>query len=320
MANDPVSLDVSEPPRLLEAERKQMRLGVVDLESRVPGEHLVRVVWAMVERLDLSKWHAAIRSRGTQAGRPAIDPKILVTLWLQACLEGIGSAREIERRCERDDVYRWICGGVTMNHHTLSDFRVGNEKAIDDLMQQVIGMMLHKGVIRLKRVAADGTRVRACAGAASFRRDRSLRESFEKAQEHLERVKQQTEEEDGNERERAAQRRAIEEKVDRMMEAFKELESLKEIKKTPQAKKDARVSTTDPQARVMKMSDGGFSPAYNVQLSVDTESRVIVGVRVTNQGADSDQGVPTLEDVQRRTGKPSRGIPRGCRICDPEDG
>ncbi len=202
MANDPVSFDVSEPPRLLEAERKQMRLGVVDLESRVPGEHLVRVVWAMVERLDLSKWHAAIRSRGTQAGRPAIDPKILVTLWLQACLEGIGSAREIERRCERDDVYRWICGGVTMNHHTLSDFRVGNEKAIDDLMQQVIGMMLHKGVIRLKRVAADGTRVRACAGAASVRRDRSLRESFEKAQEHLERVKQQTEEEDGNERER----------------------------------------------------------------------------------------------------------------------
>src|SRR5437867_9735483 len=180
-------------PGLVTADRRQRQLRPLGLESLLPPEHRARAVWAVVEQLDLSAFYDAIVARGSEPGRPAIDPQILVALWLYATSEGVGSARELARLCEAHDAYRWLCGGVAVNHHTLSDFRVGHEAALDELMTQVLAVMLHRGLVRLERVAQDGTRVRASAGASSFRREKSLRAWLEAAQAQVVRVKQEAE-------------------------------------------------------------------------------------------------------------------------------
>lgn len=170
---------IVEPARVLEADRKQIRMAAVDMEELLPPDHRARSIWDAVGGLDLSAFYREIVARGSAPGRPAVDPKILVALWLYATTEGIGSARHVARLCERDDAYRWICGGVSVNHHLLSDFRVMREGELDELLTQVIAVMMHQGLVTLKRVAQDGMRVRASAGAASFRREESLRACLE---------------------------------------------------------------------------------------------------------------------------------------------
>ena len=293
------------PPRVQQANRRQMEWRACDLESMLPQDHRARAIGSAVEKLDLSRFYDAIDARGSRPGRAAIDPKILVTLWLYATREGVGSARELARLCEEHDAYRWILGGVSVNHPTLSDFRVNHKGALDELMTQVLAVLMHHGVVTLKRVAQDGMRVRASAGAASFRREKSLTKCMELAKEHVEAVKRQAEEPDTQRsaRKRAAAERAAREREERVSRAMAELPKVREVKKDEEAKANARVSTTDAEARVMKMADGGFRPAYNVELATDTESRVIVGVEVINVGNDMGQVEPMLEDVEERTGK-----------------
>jgi hypothetical protein len=216
----------------------------------------------------------------------------------------VGSAREIARRCETDDAYRWICGGVSVNHHTVSDFRVGHPEALDELMTQVLAVLTHAGLVELRRTAQDGMRVRASAGAASFRREKSLQACLAAAREQVEQTKREAEQPDTGRtaRERAAAERAARARENRVARALAELPKVRAVKETDQAKEQARVSTTDPEARVMKMGDGGFRPAYNVQLATDTASRVIVGVGVTNAGSDAGQMGPMLTDIAQRTG------------------
>src|SRR5437667_4945884 len=173
------------PPRVVTADRRQIQLRPLDLESLLPPEHRARAIWAMVEQLALGKFYDTIVARGSEPGRPAIDPKVLVALWLYATSEGVGSARELARLCEAHDAYRWLCGGVRVNHHTLSDFRVEYGAALDALLTQVLGVMLHQGLVRLERVTQDGMRVRASAGAASFRREATLRRCVEAAREQV---------------------------------------------------------------------------------------------------------------------------------------
>src|SRR5256885_4519655 len=180
-------------PRIVTANRAQLQLRPQDLESLLPADHRARALWMVVDRLDLSRFYAAIQARGSDPGRPAIDPKVLAALWLYATSEGVGSARELARLCEAHDAYRWLCGGVAVNHHTLSDFRVGHEQALDALMTQVLAVLLRQGLVKLTRVAQDGTRVRASAGASSFRREKSLRACLEAAQAQVARVKQEAE-------------------------------------------------------------------------------------------------------------------------------
>ena len=284
-------------------ERFQVELRPSSLDELLPEDHRARVIWTAVERLNLSSFYAAIQARGSSPGRPAIDPRILVALWLYATSEGVGSARELERLCAAHDGYRWICGGVSVNHHTLSDFRVAHAAALDDLMTEVLTVLLHGGLVSLERVAQDGMRVRASAGAASFRRQRSLRKCLKAAREQVEQVKQHADQPDPRRsaREQAAAQRSAREREERVARAMAELAKVRAAKKTPEAQKQARASTTDPEARVMKMSDGGFRPAFNVQLATDTKSRVIVGVRVTNAGTDMGQVEPMLEEIERRT-------------------
>jgi transposase len=289
-------------PRFETAQRDQIELRPCDLEALLPPDHAARLVWRFVEGLDLSAFYAAIRAREGRAGRPAIDPKILVALWLYATMDGVGSAREVDRLCERHDAYRWLRGGVSVNYHTLSDFRVAHQAALDDLLTQSIASLRYRGIVTLARVAQDGTRVRGSAGAGSFRREATLDACLREARQQVERTAKQTDAAVPA-RTAAAQQRAAADRLARVEEALAQLPTVAALKaKQGKPPREARVSTTDPEARVMKMADGGYRPAYNVQLATDVDSRIIVGVRTLNSGSDQSQLGPMLDALAQRLG------------------
>jgi transposase len=302
-------------PRVLVAERNQIELRAVDLEATLGPDHAARDVWAFVERLDLSALYAEIGSVEGRAGRAAIDPKILMALWLYATLDGVGSGREIERLTQVHDAYRWICGGVNVNHHTLSDFRCARVEILDQLLTHSVAVLMEQGLVKLERVAQDGMRVRASAGAASFRRRSTLERCIEEARAQVEALKREIEADPdaSNRHRRAARERAAEERQKRVAQALAELaeiEKQKNKKRLPKKDKETeeqhakrtepRASSTDPEARVMKMADGGFRPAYNVQFSTATDTQLIVGVDVCNIGSDLGQLPPMLAQVEQR--------------------
>jgi transposase len=302
----PADLDVAEEaeaaPRLRTANRRQVQLRPVDLESLLAPDHDARAMWLALERLDLGGFYAGILARGSTPGRAATDPQILLCLWLYATSQGVGSARQLARLCDEHDAYRWICGGVSVNHTMLAEFRVGHGPALDELMTQLLGVFLERGLVTLHRVAQDGTRVRAAAGAGSFRREKALKDFLKQARLQIQHVTKLADEDPSRSHERAAQDRAAKDRLDRIERALKRLpEAQRQLKKQHA---EARVSTTDPDARVMKMADGGFRPAFNLQFATDADSRVIVGVGVTNSGSDMGQLTPMLDQVVARLAQP----------------
>lgn len=292
-------------PRLLRPNREQTVLRPLYLESLLDQGHRARLVWGYVERQDLSKLIEAIKARGSNPGRAAIDPRILFALWLYATLEGVGSGREIARLILEHDAYRWICGGVSVNYHALNDFRSDNEGLMNELLTSNVTALAAAGAISLKRVAQDGMRVRADAGAASFRRQTSLEEHLKEASELVQTLKAQAQSDPGltSRRAQAAQLRAAKEREERISAALKQLPEVAEVKKRNGSKDEPRASTTDADARVMKMGDGGFRPAFNVQFATTCEDQVIVGMDVVNIGSDMAQLAPMVEQVEQRLGK-----------------
>ena len=258
--------------------------------------------------------YTPIRVATDTPGRAATDPKVLLALWLYATTEGVGSARHLERLCNEHDAYRWLRGGVPVNYHMLADFRVGHGEALDELMTQLLAVLLKEGLADLDGVAQDGMRVRASAGQSSFRREKSLKKCLEKAQKQVERLALEREHPDPRKgrREEAARERAAREREERVEEALRQLPQVQAVKERQKRKAgkeraakvtEARVSTTDPEARVMKMPDGGFRPAYNVQLATDVSSGIVMGVSVINDGTDQGEALPMVEQVVRRTGR-----------------
>jgi transposase len=300
---------MDEEVRLREPNRKQLILHAVDYQTLIGAEHPARAIWRVLESLELSRFCAPIKAREHVAGRDASDPRMLLALWLYGLSEGVNSAREIARLSTEHAAYRWLCGGVSINYHLLSDFRSGHGAALDELFGQVLGLLLDQRLISLSRVAQDGTRVRASAGAASFRRKTRLKACVRAARHHLELLKAETERDPTacSARQRAAELRAArdyEQRCQRAVDRLAELGAHKAAAKNhPQRKTETRVSTTDPEARVMKMADSGFRPAYNLQFATDTESRIIVGVGASSAGTDSQQLEPMLAEIERRTGK-----------------
>ena len=291
--------------RVLMPNRLQLELRPSDLESLLPEGHRARSVWGYVERQDLSAMYEPIKSVEGGAGRTAIAPEILYALWLYATLEGVGHARALERLTQSHDAYRWICGGVQVNYHTLSDFRADHGEALDGLLTDSIASLMAVGAVKLKRVAQDGMRVRASAGAGSFRRKGRLESCLEQAREQVAALKKQLEEDPGamSRRSQAARERAVREREERIEKALERLPELARIKqKQGKDGGEARASTTDAQATVMKMGDGGFRPAYNAQYATDSESQVIVGADVVTAGSDLGQLVPMVEQVSERCG------------------
>ncbi len=299
---------MDEDVRLREPNRKQLLLQPVDYETLISAEHPARAIWRVLEGLDLKRFWAPIKARENTPGRDATDPRILLGLWLYGLSEGVNSAREIARLSVEHAAYRWLCGGVSVNYHTVSDFRAGQGAALDELFTQVLALLMHEHLITLSRVAQDGTRVRASAGAASFRRKARLKACVGAARAHLERLNAEAAQDPTqcSVRRRAAELRAGREYEQRCQRAVARLAELgahkAEAKNHPQRNTQTRISTTDPEARVMKMSDGGFRPAYNLQFATDTESRIIVGVGASNAGTDSQQLTPMLAEIERRTG------------------
>jgi transposase len=297
-------------PRLLYANRAQGEIRDDSLEQLLPPEHPVRDVWQFVESLDLSAIMAQIRSVPGHPGTPAIDPRILMALWLQATIDGVGSSRKLAELCELHLVYRWLCGGVEVGYHTLADFRTGHGAVLDEILTRTVAVLLHEGLIHLQRVAQDGMRVRASAGASSFRRQKTIDRCLEQAKQQVDALRSQADEDAGaaSRREQAARQRAATERLARLTAAQGELAKLQEVNAAqPKCRqKDAsevRASTTDSEARKMKMPDGGFRPAYNVQFATTTEGGVIVGVDVTNEGTDGGQMTPMREQIEERFGQ-----------------
>jgi transposase len=293
-------------PRLRIARRQQLALEVVDLDSLIPDDHPARLLSSAVECLDLELFYAPVRAREGGPGRAATDPKLLVCLWLYATADGVGSARELDRLCRDHAAYRWLCGGVTVNHHLLSEFRVGHEAALDELLCEVLGKLMAAGLVTLRRVAHDGMRVRASAGAASFRRKKRLKEFVGEARAHVKALKASIHDPNTLTRREAARLRAAEDRQRRVEAALARMPEAEETKRRStnpkEREKEPRVSTTDADARVMKMGDGGFRPAYNIQLSTDVDSRFIVGVQVSTVGSDGQLMPPAIDDIERRLG------------------
>ena len=296
-----------EAPRLVEANREQTRLVVMDLEGLLAGDHQARAVWAFVSRLDLNEFHERIKSREGSAGRPAIDPQILLGLWILATLDGVGAAREIERLSQEHLAYRWMCGGVNVNHHTLSDFRNVSSDLLNGLLTQTVAALLSEGLVEMSRVAHDGMKVRAAAGGSSFRRRERLETFKRMAREQIELLTREIDDQSGagSRREQSARKRSAESRERRVERALEELAKAEKQQRTKDPKrkaKEKRSSVTDPEARVMKMADGGFRPAYNVHLTTATGSCVIVAVEVNNEGTDQTTMVQLADQVQARHG------------------
>lgn len=290
------------PPRLRTADRQRI-IPAMPLESLLDTEHQARLVWDFCQGLDLAPLYDSIRSRVGGPGHPAIDPRLCVALWLYATLEGVGSARALAWLCTNHNAFRWLCGGVSVNHHTLADFRVGRLDVLDGLLTRSIAVLREQDLVDLNRVAQDGMRVRACAGAASFHRKVSLEEHLQEAREQVARLKEEMDDDPaaGSRRQAAARERAARQRQERLEQALARLPEL-EARKKADEKGRARASSTDPEATVMKMADGGFRPAYNVQFATACDSLVIVGVEVLSTGSDMGQLTPMLEQIQDRCG------------------
>lgn len=293
------------PARVKRPHRDQIQWRDASLDQLVPKDHRVRAVWAYVDSLDLTPLYQKIRAVEGGVGRDAVDPKILMALWMWAIIEGISSARHVARQCEKDVTYLWICGEVGVNYHMLSDFRTDHGAFLDELLTDTIATLLHQKIVTLETVAQDGMRVRAHAGSGSFRRKKTLEQCRQEAAEQVKRLREESDDDSANghdasnARRQAAVARAAREREEQIAEALKNLEELRQQKE--QRKKgsgeEARCSTTDPEARQMKMGDGGFRPAYNVQFATDGQARMIVSVEVTNNGSDGGQMSPMHEEV-----------------------
>ena len=299
--------------RLAQAERSQVEWQMACLDELLPEDHRARQVWEYVESLDLSRLYNAIQSHEGGAGRPGVDPAILVALWLYATLEDVGSARQLARLCTRDISYRWILGGVTASHKTLSDFRVEAGVVLDELLSRSVAALVSSGVVDLQCVAVDGMRLRASAGASSFHRKKRLDQLHDLACEKVTKLRAELDSDPGAS-DRRGQARRIQAAQDRKrrieeaqqalaeIEAQRAAEAKEQRRKEPANKREPRASTSDAQARVMKMPDGGFRPGFNALFKTAVDSGLIIGMSVDNNGSDRGRLGATVAEIEQRYG------------------
>lgn len=292
--------------------RAQVTMAIIDVEALIGEEHKARAIWELSGRLDLSHFEEPIRTERGGAGRPAWDPRLLVSVWVYAYSEGISSARQIERRMNHEPGLQWLTGLQVVNHHTLSDFRVAHQQALDELFAQLLGLLEQAGVIRLERVMHDGTKIRAQAGIDTFRREKTLRQRLEQAQELVRQMKdQEQEQQPGRSRREAAQQRARRERVEKLEQAVAEWERLQTAAgagKKNKEKEQVRVSVSEPEARIMKHGDQAIVPSYNAQISTDAEKTVVVGVHLSQSSSDAGSLEPAVEEVAGNVGRKPKQV------------
>lgn len=291
--------------RIVEPQRAQGEIRFEIPDEMIGPEHPARLLWKVLGTLDLAAFSATCEAVEGKAGRSVLSPRMLLTLWLYAISQGVGSARQIARLIKADVAYRWVVGDLEAGHHKLSQFRVGHGQALNDLMTDVLASLMAKGLLSLELVSQDGTRTRAAATAPSFRTYGSLLQCRQQAALHLKAVLAAADDPEYSRAQhirREVAARDYQQRVDEAIEAVEELQ-----KKRGPKDKPARASTTDAEARVMKMADGGFRPAYNVQYAVAGSPlggpRTVVGVMVTNVGSDMGSLTPMAQQIEQRTGQ-----------------
>jgi transposase len=284
--------------------RQQMSWRAVDVERLIGEDHSARAIWMLVGRLDLSRFYQGIESSTEEGGRPAIDPQLLISLWVYAYSVGIGSAREVARRCEYDPAFQWLTGLEEVNYHTLADFRVDKQQELDELFTQVLAALSKEGLITLDQVMQDGTKIQALASRRSIQRARGLHEHLERARRRVAEMGDPRNEE-ASPKAKQARIRAQRERQQRLENALGEMEKLRK-EKPGGAKPDARVSISEPEARIMRHADGGRALSYNAQISADAQHGFIVGASVTQAASDWHELIPAVARIEQRTGRKPR--------------
>jgi transposase len=311
--------------RLETAERRQVEFQQSCLDDLLGADHRAREVWAYVEELDLSSFYGRVRTTVQASGRPAIDPAILMALWLYATLEGIGSARLVDRRCKTDLAYLWLLGGVSVNYHTLSDFRSEAGEALDKLLSDSLTGLIASEAVDVRCLAVDGMKMQSLASGRSFRSAGRLAELHRAAVQTVRKLRAEIDEDPAaSERRIKARQLAAAEDRERRVRRARWAQAKIEKGRAEEAEKQrrenerkdrkpARGSTTDPDARIMKMGDGSYRPAYNVQFKTAVGSgSIIVGASVTDQGNDHGLLRPAVEEIGRRYGvRPERMLADG---------
>jgi transposase len=300
-------------PKIKPIDRRQGILRTVIVEELVPENHKVRAIWDMTGQLDLSGFWKRIKSQEGRSGRAAWNRRLLLSAWLYAYSEQVTSAREIEERMEYEPALMWLAGLGEINHHTLSDFRADYPAELKNLLADLLGLLSKEGFVTLECVAHDGTQIRAQAGADTFRREQTLQKEIARAQQMVEELDQQGETEGcGNARREAAQRRVARERSERIKQASEELEKIRAGKDNAQERAEARVSLSEPEARLMKHGDNAFAPSYNVPLSTDAAHSIVVAVDVTQCSSDGGSLLPSMEKVKETVGRyPEKAVADG---------
>ena len=294
----------AQKPRFIPLNRNQSYWGTIELESLIDANHPARAIWWLTGQLDLSSFEKDIQGREGTAGAPSHSPQLLVSVWVYAYSQGIASARALERMMSHEPGLRWLCADKPINYHTLSDFRCNQKEKLNDLFAKVLAVMAQEGLINLGTLMQDGTKMRAMASKSSFHREATLHDRCQEARalvEELDKQSQQDSGEDQDKRRTAARRRAAQERLQRMEASLEELQDRQESV-TPGKREQMRVSDSEPEARKMLHSDGGFAPSYNVQITTETQSKMVVGIEVVNEVNDTQQLVPALDRVQKQYG------------------
>lgn len=294
------SQPASEPvPRLKlrPADRSKLVLTAIALEDVLPANHKARAIVALIERVDTQAFYTGIRTLEGKAGRSMRDPKTMIAVILYAYSEGVGSMREVSALTEHDPALMWITGLDVICHTELSEFRREQKAGLDELFANLLTVLDQAEVINLDQVTVDGTRIRTVAGADTFRRSKTIERKLEQARELVRKL------ESGELQEGSRQRRlrAQQELIERLEAGQRELDKIRQAK--ADSDEEARVSTTEPEARVMKTSQDGYISAYNTQLMTESSSKVIVNVEVTNVSSDGQHLEPMLEQVKERLGQ-----------------
>ena len=302
------------PPakRYKRIDREQNVLRAIHVENLVSAEHPVRAIWAMVSQLDLSRFEKSVKVVEGGQGRSHLEPRLLVALWIYAYSEGINAAREIARQCAWEPGFQWLTGLEEVSYHTLSDFRVDHKEALDGIFVDVLALLSTEGLVDIKRVMQDGTKIKAQASGNSYRRRETIEEHRQLAREQVEAMGDPRSEE-LSQRVGKARQRALREKLERLERACQEIEKIEEQRKATDT--PARVSESDPEARIMKQGQGGFASSYNIQVSTDASNKIIVAVAATQAGTDDGQLEDGLNRVEANTGqRPEQMVVDGAYI------
>jgi transposase len=289
--------------KLNTVDRQQTMLVSIYVEELIPADHKARAIWELAGGLDLSPFCAGLRTSAGCAGRPAWDPQLLVSLWVYAYSEGISSAREIERLMEWEPGLQWLGGLKTVNHHTLSDFRVEHQEALEQLFAELLVSLEKAGLLSLEQVMHDGTKIRAQAGADSFRREKTARQRLDEVREALRQMGDPRAEAPAKDRRQAARERAARERKERLEAALKEMVAMQADQKSEEDKAKVRASLSEPEARQMKHGDNAIAPSYNAQITTEAKNKIIVGAHLSQCSSDAQSLMAAIDEVAKNLEK-----------------